>query len=78
MKYLDYDGLLYFWGKIKDKLNNKVDKVEGKDLSTNDYTTAEKEKLAGSLFGKAGSYDWGERDDYSIDDLVDDLKRHAA
>lgn len=37
-----------------------------------------KEKLAGSLFGKAGSYDWGEREDYSIDDLVADLKRHAA
>lgn len=28
-------------------LANKVDKVAGKDLSTNDYTTAEKEKLAG-------------------------------
>ena len=51
MKYLDYDGLLYFWGKIKDKLNNKVDKVEGKGLSTNDYTTAEKDKLAGIASG---------------------------
>lgn len=28
------------------ELNNKVDKVEGKQLSTNDYTTAEKNKLA--------------------------------
>jgi len=28
-------------------LNNKVDKVSGKGLSTNDYTTAEKNKLAG-------------------------------
>ena len=28
-------------------LDNKVDKVEGKDLSTNDYTTAEKTKLSG-------------------------------
>lgn len=28
-------------------LANKVDKVTGKGLSTNDYTTAEKEKLAG-------------------------------
>ena len=28
-------------------LNNKVDKVEGKGLSTEDYTTTEKEKLAG-------------------------------
>lgn len=28
-------------------LENKVDKVEGKQLSTEDYTTAEKQKLAG-------------------------------
>lgn len=28
-------------------LDNKVDKIEGKQLSTNDYTTAEKNKLAG-------------------------------
>ena len=28
------------------ELNNKVDKVDGKGLSTEDYTTAEKEKLA--------------------------------
>lgn len=28
-------------------LNNKVDKITGKSLSTNDYTTAEKTKLAG-------------------------------
>lgn len=29
------------------KLLNKVDKIDGKDLSTNDYTTEEKNKLAG-------------------------------
>lgn len=46
-KYLDQDGLLYFWQKIKAKLAGKVDVVSGKGLSTNDYTTAEKEKLAG-------------------------------
>ena len=51
MKYLDYDGLLYFWGKIKDKLSGKVDKVSGKGLSTNDYTTTEKNKLAGIAAG---------------------------
>ena len=28
-------------------VDDKVDKVEGKDLSTNDYTTTEKEKLSG-------------------------------
>ena len=30
-----------------DIIEGKVDKVTGKELSTNDYTTAEKEKLAG-------------------------------
>lgn len=47
MGYLDNNGLLYFWQKLKAKLANKVDKVDGKGLSTNDYTTAEKTKLAG-------------------------------
>lgn len=78
-KYLDYDGLLYFWQKLKlliptaytsnpamngtasagsssnysrgDHVHpsdtTKVDKETGKGLSTNDYTTAEKNKLAG-------------------------------
>lgn len=84
-KYLDNDGLLYLWQKIKATFagqddvpaksttpplmdgtasagsstsyaagdhvhpsdTTKVDKVEGKGLSTNDYTTAEKNKLSG-------------------------------
>jgi hypothetical protein len=33
------------------KLGSKVDKVSGKQLSTNDYTTAEKNKLAGIASG---------------------------
>lgn len=33
--------------ELKETVNNKVDKVSGKRLSTNDYTTAEKQKLAG-------------------------------
>lgn len=32
--------------EIKNSLNNKVDKISGKSLSTNDYTTEEKNKLA--------------------------------
>lgn len=32
---------------VKNSLDNKVDKVNGKGLSTNDYTTAEKNKLSG-------------------------------
>lgn len=49
MAFLNYDGLLYFWQKIKALLAGKVDKVDGKGLSTNDYTTAEKNKLAGLM-----------------------------
>lgn len=47
MAYLDDNGLLYLWNKIKALVANKVDKVSGKGLSTNDYTSAEKNKLAG-------------------------------
>lgn len=36
---------------IKAALDNKVDKVNGKGLSTNDYTTAEKNKLEGIAAG---------------------------
>ena len=50
-KYLNETGLAYFWAKIKEHLNGKVDKETGKGLSTNDYTTAEKEKLAGIAEG---------------------------
>ena len=45
--YLDKEGLSHFWQGLKQKLANKVDKVEGKGLSTNDFTTAEKNKLEG-------------------------------
>lgn len=36
---------------VDDQLSGKVDKVSGKGLSTNDYTTAEKNKLAGIAAG---------------------------
>ena len=49
MAFLSYDGLLYFCQKIKALLAGKVDKIDGKGLSTNDYTTAEKNKLAGLM-----------------------------
>ena len=82
MAYLDNNGVLYLWGKIKahvssavaglytkpssgipasdlaagviPDISGKVDKVSGKGLSTNDYTTAEKNKLA--AFGAASDY----------------------
>lgn len=40
-------GKEYDDSALKELLNNKVDKEEGKGLSTNDFTTEEKEKLAG-------------------------------
>lgn len=43
-KFLDNNGLLYFWQKI---VNLFVKKDGSKVLSDNNYTTAEKEKLAG-------------------------------
>lgn len=61
-KYLDQAGVEYLWKKLslEDYPNNemliavinaldesKVDAVEGKQLSTEDYTTEEKEKLNG-------------------------------
>lgn len=43
-KYLDDNGLLYFWQKITNKF---VAKEVGKGLSSNDFTTEEKTKLSG-------------------------------
>lgn len=37
-KYLDNNGLSHLWLLLKEKFNNKVDKVAGKGLSTNDLT----------------------------------------
>lgn len=57
--YLDENGVSHFWEKIKARITsavaNKVDKVSGKGLSTNDYTTAEKNKLAG-IANNANNY----------------------
>lgn len=36
-----------------------------------------KEKLSGSLFGKIAGYDWGEDEDFSIDDLIAALQSHV-
>ena len=44
-KFLDQNGLLYVWTKIKGLLGGKVDKVEGKGLSTNDLTDELKQKI---------------------------------
>lgn len=48
---LDLNGLQHLWAHITNRLSTKVDKVEGKSLSSNDYTTDEKNKLAGIAAG---------------------------
>ncbi len=51
IEYLDKSGLTLLISKIKDALSGKVDVVSGKGLSTNDYTSAEKQKLSGIASG---------------------------
>lgn len=48
---LDKAGLAILWEKIKNKLSGKVDKVDGKGLSSNDFTADEKAKLANIAAG---------------------------
>lgn len=60
-EYQNKTGLSYFYGRIKNifatqtaltnGLADKVDKVNGKQLSTEDYSTAEKTKLGGVATG---------------------------
>lgn len=50
-EYLDKAGATLLVQKTKAELAKKVDAVSGKVLSTNDYTTAEKNKLAGIAAG---------------------------
>ena len=49
--YLDKIGLALVWEKIKALINGKVDKVDGKGLSSNDYTSNEKTKLTNIAAG---------------------------
>lgn len=51
IEYLDKSGLTLLISKIKTALGGKVDVVSGKGLSTNDYTSAEKNKLSGIASG---------------------------
>lgn len=45
MAFLNEQGVERLWTHIVAKLGNKVDKVSGKALSTNDYTDDDKNKL---------------------------------
>lgn len=58
-------------GAVYTGLADKVDKVTGKGLSTEDYTTAEKTKLAGIEAGAEANIqsDWGQSDS-TADDFI--------
>lgn len=59
------------FGDVETALADKVDKVSGKGLSTEDYTTAEKTKLAGIAEGAEVNVqsDWNQTDD-TADDYI--------
>ena len=70
-KYLNFDGLSHLIDKLKASIAKKVDKEEGKTLSSNDYTDTEKTKLAGIEDGAEVNVqsDWSQNDE-SADDYV--------
>ena len=61
-KLVDVEEAALLYKKLNDAISEKVDKETGKGLSTNDYTTAEKTKLAGIGDGAEANVqsDWGE------------------
>ena len=50
-KFLDLTGLAALVDHLEDDIDTKVDKVEGKGLSANDFTDAYKSKLDGIAAG---------------------------
>lgn len=61
MPFLDETGLARLWNHIVARLNDKISKVDGKGLSTNDYTTLEKNKISA-----LGSAAYTETTDYML------------
>lgn len=62
-------------------LNNKVDKIAGKDLSTNDYTNAEKEKLAEIKAPTKHDFtvnSWGTADSNGVYSMAITSNQHVA
>ena len=48
-KYVDENGLVKYTLKLNEKLEEKVDKEEGKSLSTNDFTDEYKNNIDESI-----------------------------
>lgn len=62
MNFLNKAGLERLWMHIILKLNRKVDKIDGKNLSTNDFTNEDKEKL-----NSIKQSDWAQTDETQLD-----------
>ena len=64
---------------VAGELEGKVDKVTGKQLSTEDYTTAEKEKLEGIAAGAEANVqsDWNQADS-TADDYIKNRTHYAV
>ena len=58
------------------KANNSSGFLEPSIKALQEYLT-KKEKLSGSLFGKIADYEWGVDENFSVDDLIAALKKHA-
>lgn len=69
-KFLDGNGLLYLWSKVTSGLSGKVDKVDGKGLSTNDFTNELKSKVESSISGVSWNDITGKPDVATKSDMV--------
>lgn len=78
--FLNSEGLRHLWTKVTGAMNTKVDKIEGKGLSTNDLTDALKTKLEGAASasdlttGLNNKVSKVEGKDLSTNDFTDALK----
>lgn len=77
MAFLDKNGLERLWAHIVSITGGKVDVVEGKGLSTNDYTTEEKELLA-NLDSLVGDTSVSSQITNAIADKADASHEHSA
>lgn len=70
----DKNRIDYLFGLAGTALNGKVDKVDGKGLSTNDYTDAEKTKLGKLVFDGSDKIDSSILPSY-VDDVIEAYAR---
>lgn len=82
MPFLDETGLARLWNHIVARLNDKISKVDGKGLSTNDYTTEEKNKLSalnkGVANGVAELDENGRVPSSQLPSYVDDVLEYSS